>query len=168
MKRKPLQWAVLVLSTMILSVALFSCGVKDSTIQEKITEAAKTTPELSNITSTVKDGVVTLTGEVKDDAAKAASEAAIKAIKGVKSVENNITVTPPPPPPPAEPVVSAADEALGKGVTDATKDFPSVKAAVKDGVITLTGEIKKSSLPKLMQTLNSLKPTKIDNQLTVK
>ncbi|MBS1668427.1 MAG: BON domain-containing protein [Bacteroidetes bacterium] len=153
---------------MILSIALSSCGVKDSTIQEKITEAAKNTPELSNITSTVKDGVVTLTGEVKDDAAKAASEAAIKAIKGVKSVENNITVTPPPPPPPATPVVSAVDEALGKGVTDATKDFPSVKAAVKDGVITLTGEIKKSSLPKLMQTLNSLKPTKIDNQLTVK
>lgn len=168
MKRKPLQWAALVLSTMILSIALSSCGVKDSTIQEKITEAAKNTPELSNITSTVKDGVVTLTGEVKDDAAKAASEAAIKAIKGVKSVENNITVTPPPPPPPATPVVSAVDEALGKGVTDATKDFPSVKAAVKDGVITLTGEIKKSSLPKLMQTLNSLKPTKIDNQLTVK
>ena len=165
MKRKPLKWGALFFS-LALSVALTSCGVKDSTIQEKITEAASATPALSGITADVKDGVVTLTGEVKDDAAKAASEAAIKSIKGVKSITNNITIAPPPPPP--DPVVTSADDALTKGATDATKDFPTVKAAVKDGVVTLTGEIKRSSLPKLIQTLNSLKPTKIDNQLTVK
>jgi hyperosmotically inducible periplasmic protein len=165
MKRKPLKWGALLFS-LALSLALTSCGVKDSTIQEKITEATSATPALNGVTAAVKDGVVTLTGEVKDDAAKAASEAAIKAIKGVKSITNNITIAPPPPPP--APVVTAADDALTKGVTDATKDFPSVKAAVKDGIITLTGEIKRSSLPKLIQTLNSLKPTKIDNQLTVK
>ena len=166
MNKKPLKWGALFLSIFFLSATLSSCGVKDSTIQEKIAEAAKATPELSTVTSDVKDGVVTLSGEVKDDAAKTASEAAIKAIKGVKSVVNNITVTPPPPPPPA--VVINPDDALIKGVTDATKDFPSVKAAVQDGVITLTGEIKRSSLPKLLQSLNSLKPKKVDNKLTIK
>jgi len=51
---------------------------------------------------------------------------------------------------------------------DATKDFPTVKSSVKDGVITLTGEIKRADLKKLITTLHSLKPKKIDNQLTVK
>ena len=166
MNRKPLKWAAFLLSMFFLSAILSSCGVKDSAIQEKIADAVKTTPELSTVTSSVKDGVVTLSGEVKDDAAKAAGEAAVKAIKGVKEVVNNITITPPPPPPPA--VVINPDDALIKGVTDATKDFPSVKATVQDGVITLTGEIKRSSLPKLLQSLNSLKPKKVDNKLTIK
>ena len=43
-----------------------------------------------------------------------------------------------------------------------------MKADVKDGVVTLTGEIKKASLPKLMQSLMALKPKKVDNKLTVK
>ena len=148
-----------------MSATLVSCGVKDSTIQEEIANAAKTTPDLATVTSTVKDGVVTLTGEVKDDAAKAASEAAVKAIKGVKSIVNNISITPPPPPP----VVTVnPDDELKKGIADATKDFPTVKADVVDGVVTLTGDIKRSSLPKLLQSLNSLKPKKVDNKLTIK
>jgi hypothetical protein len=53
-------------------------------------------------------------------------------------------------------------------VRDATKDYPTVVATVADGVITLTGEISKASLPKLMMTLNSLKPKKIENKLTTK
>jgi osmotically-inducible protein OsmY len=166
MNKRPLKWAALILCVLFVSATLVSCGVKDSTIEEEIANSAKATPELATVTSTVKDGIVTLTGEVKDDAAKSASEAAIKAIKGVKSVVDNITVTPPPPPPPV--VTINPDDELIKGVTDATKDFPGVKADVKDGVITLTGNIKRSSLPKLMQSLNSLKPKKVDNQLTIK
>ena len=166
MNKRPLNLVALLLGVLFMSATLVSCGVKDSTIQEEIANAAKTTPDLATVTSTVKDGVVTLSGEVKDDAAKTASEAAVKAIKGVKSIVNNITITPPPPPPPV--VTINPDDELKKGVTDATKDFPTVKADVADGVITLTGDIKRSSLPKLMQSLNSLKPKKVDNKLTIK
>jgi hypothetical protein len=86
-------------------------------------------------------------------------------MKGVKSVVNNTTVAPPPAP---APVTIAADDALVKGVADATKDFKDVKATVNDGVITLTGEIKRSDLKTLMQSLNTLKPKKIDNKLVIK
>jgi hyperosmotically inducible protein len=79
---------------------------------------------------------------------------------------NNCTLAPLPPPP--APVVIAQDDPLTKGVTDATKDFPTVKSSVKDGVITLTGEIKRADLKKLMMTLHTLKPKKIDSQLTIK
>jgi hypothetical protein len=66
------------------------------------------------------------------------------------------------------PVVIAADDPLSKGVTDAIKDYPGVKADVKDGVVTLTGDIKRAELQKLMMSLHTLKPKKIDNKLTIK
>jgi len=103
---------------------------------------------------------------VPDDATKTACENAVKDIAGVKSVVNNCTVTPPPPPP--APVVISADDPLIKSVNDAIKDFPGVKASVSEGVVTLTGEIQRPSLQRLMKSLQSLKPKKIDNQLTIK
>lgn len=149
------------------SVLFFSCKPKDSDIQTKITQKFTGTPELSGVNASVTDGVATLTGEVKDDAAKSRAETDAKDVKGVTSVVNNITVNMPPPPPPTS-NVTAADSLLTQGVTDATKDFPTVTATVNNGEITLTGAIKRSDLTKLMQTLNSLHPTKINNQLTIK
>ena len=97
---------------------------------------------------------------------KAKCEELAKGIKGVKNVINNCTIAAPPPPP--APVEITVDDPLAKALVDATKDFPTVKATVKDGVITLTGEIKKASLPTLMMVLNSLNPKKIENKLTIK
>jgi osmotically-inducible protein OsmY len=147
------------------SVLFFSCKPKDSDVQTKITEKFAATPECTGASASVMDGVATLTGEVKDDACKNVAETTAKGIKGVKSVVNDLTTTPPPPPP--APAVNP-DSELTKGVTDATKDFPTVTAAVNNGEITLTGSIKRADLQKLMQTLNTLKPKKINNQLTIK
>ncbi|HXS58426.1 MAG TPA: BON domain-containing protein [Hanamia sp.] len=147
------------------SVLFFSCKPKDSDVQAKITEKFAATPECSGASASVTDGVATLTGQVKDDACKNMAENTAKDIKGVKSVVNDLTTTPPPPPP--APAVNP-DSELTKGVTDATKDFPTVTAAVNNGEITLTGSIKRADLQKLMQTLNTLKPKKINNQLTIK
>jgi len=149
----------------LATVMLSSCGVKDSTISEAITEQATTTPELKDISITVKDGVVTLSGVCKDEAAKTACENAVKNIKGVKSVVNNCTIAPPPPAP--APVVIAQDDPLTKGVKDAIKDYPTVKASVKDGVVTLTGDIRRKDLTRLMTSLHTLKPKKIENQLII-
>ncbi len=66
------------------------------------------------------------------------------------------------------PVEIAPDTALQAGVRDATKDYPGVKADINNGEITLTGEIKRSKVADLMMSLNSLKPKKINNQLTIK
>ena len=147
------------------SVLFFSCKPKDSDVQTKITEKFAATPECTGASASVADGVATLKGEVKDDACKNMAETTAKGIKGVKSVVNDLTTTPPPPPP--APAVNP-DSELTKGVTDATKDFPTVTAAVNNGEITLTGSIKRADLQKLMQTLNTLKPKKINNQLTIK
>ena len=66
------------------------------------------------------------------------------------------------------PVNVTEDAVLSQGTIDATKDYPGVTATVNDGEITLTGDIERSRLPGLMQSLNSLKPKKINNNLTVK
>ncbi|MEP6764481.1 MAG: BON domain-containing protein, partial [Gemmatimonadaceae bacterium] len=85
-----------------------------------------------------------------------------KAVKGISSVADNATVAPPPPP-----VVISADDALKMTVAAALKDYSTVSADIKDGVVTLTGNIKKADLPKMMQALNALHPKKIMNKTTI-
>jgi len=165
MKKHVSLWAILIVLVLPLCM-LSSCGVKDSTIKENVDAALKANADLAGVNADVSKGVVTLSGQCKDEMSKTAAESAIAKIEGVKQVVNNCTVAPPPPPP--APVVIAADDPLTKGVTDATKDYPTVKASVNDGVITLTGEIKRPELKKLMESLHSLKPKKIDNKLTIK
>lgn len=140
-------------------------GPKDDDIQAGITQKLQLMPDMTGITTSVKDGVVTITGEFTSDEQKSTTEAAIKEINGVKSIDDQATVAAPPP---APVVTITPDDALSKMVMEATKDFSGVKAAISGGVITLTGEIKKDDLPKLMMTLNSLKPKKIQNNLVIK
>jgi hyperosmotically inducible protein len=135
-----------------------ACKPKDAAIQ-----AAIQSKEPAGVTVSVTKGIVTLNGLANDNTTKANAEQIAKDEKGVESVVNNITI------PVAEmPVVIASNDILQKGITDAIKDFPTVKAEVKDGIVKLTGEIKKSSLISLMQQISILKPKKIENQLIVK
>jgi hypothetical protein len=53
-------------------------------------------------------------------------------------------------------------------VKDATKDFPGVTATVDNGEVTLTGNIKRDDLPRLMQSVQALNPKKVNNNLTIK
>lgn len=136
-----------------------ACGPKDADIKAAATQALSSVP---GATVDVANGVATISGQVADSAARGAAEAAVKAVKGVKSVVDNATVTPPPP------VVISADDSLKTNVAAALKDFPKLTADVKDGVVTLTGEVQRSALPKVMQALSALHPKKIDNKATVK
>jgi hyperosmotically inducible protein len=151
--------------TLVTGLAM---GMTSCKSQEKKDAEAKAKIEAlaPGVTVEVKDGVATLNGTLADDASKAAAETAAKGVDGVKSVVNNTTVTPPPPPP--APVVINPDEALTAAATAAAKEYTGVVVTVKDGVVTLTGEAKKADLPKLMQALNSIKPKKVENKLTVK
>ena len=64
-------------------------------------------------------------------------------------------------------VVISADDSLKRMIPDATKDFPGVTASVDQGVVTLTGNINRDRLPKLMMAINALHPKKINNNLTI-
>ena len=156
---------MLALPTFILFVSLAGCNSKtsDADVKTSVDNAISANSDLSGTYTDVKDGVVTLSGQVKDEAAKSLAETTAKGVKGVKSVDNNLTVAPPP----AAPVEITADDPLKASVDNTIKEYPGVAATVKDGVITLTGQIKRADLQNLMKALNTLKPKKIENQLTI-
>lgn len=146
-----------------LATGMTSCksqDKKDAEAKAKIEAAAP------GVVVEVKDGVATLSGEVADGAAKTAAEEAAKKVDGIKSVVNQTTVTPPAPAP--APVVINPDDALTTAASAAIKEYSGVTVTVKDGIVTLNGEIKKADLPKLMQKVNEIKPKKVENKLTVK
>ena len=147
-----------------IGIAATSCKkVNDSELQKNAQTALAANPDLAGVVVAVKDQVATLTGTVKDDATKAYAESTVVAVKDVKSVVNNIQVMPP------APDFTAVDAALTTAMTDAVKDHPKVTFTVKDGVVTLNGEIRKRDLPTLMQKVNALNPQGgIQNNITVK
>lgn len=51
---------------------------------------------------------------------------------------------------------------------DAIKDYPNVTATANNGEVTLTGSVKRDELPKLMQRVQALNPTKVNNNLSIK
>lgn len=150
---------LILLSAAWIGGSITSCksGPKDEDVKASVQSALQANPETSGLTADVKDGVATISGEAKDESAKARATELATAVKGVKSVQNNATVAPPPPP-----VEITADDPLSAAVRDATKDYPTVNASVSDGVITVTGEIKSASWRKLKMALDGLKPKKVD------
>ncbi|QRX63700.1 BON domain-containing protein [Dysgonomonadaceae bacterium zrk40] len=146
-----------------LGMSVASCKkVNDAEVQKAAQEVLMADPALAGVVVTVQEQVATLTGIVDDDVAKAAAESAVAAVENVKSVVNNIEVVPP------APDYSELDAAINAALADAMKDHATVTAAVENGVITLTGEIRERDLPTLMQKLNALNPVQIVNNLTVK
>lgn len=144
-------------------VATTSCKkVKDADVQAAVQTALATNPDLAGVVVSVKDKVVTLTGDVQNDQLKAAAETAVAAVQNVKSVMNSINVVPP------APDFTAIDAALTTALTDALKDHAKVQAAVAEGVVTLTGEAKKKDLEVILQKVNALNPEQVINNLTIK
>ncbi len=150
---------------LFFSLSLVGCKEKDSKIQARVEEKFSPDQSTAGARVSVNDGVATLSGEVATESGRAQSERLARETKGVKSVINNLTVTPEVV---QAPVVIAGDDALTASTRDAAKDHPTVQATVNNGVITLTGSIQRSDLPILMQKLNALHPSSINNQLTVK
>jgi hyperosmotically inducible protein len=165
MKKSILQLSAIILLAGASFTSLESCKSKpkDADIEAAIVSKSTSYPGLS---ATVKDGVATLSGTAADESTKVAFENDVKAIEGVKSVVNNVVVAPAAQT--TAPVEVAADDPIAKGLADATKDFPTVTATVNNGVVTLTGDLERSKLPMLMKSINSLKPKKVEQKLTLK
>ncbi len=150
------------LSALFLSALLFvSCGPNDEKIKQMVSD--ELTETSLPIDVSVHNGNVSLSGTVETDEQKAKAEEVVKPIQGVKTVINNITVTPPPP-------VVTPDDAL-KNFADellAEAGFSTVTTSVADSVITLTGDVKKADVKKIVQVANNTSPKKVVNNLKAK
>ena len=130
MNKKINQVLAIPLIVFFVMASFTSCKDKttDADVKTSVDNAIAANSSLSGISTSVKDGVVTLTGEVKDEATKASAETTAKAAKGVKSVTNNLTVAPAP-----APVVITADDPLKVSVDATLKTYPGVTATINDG-----------------------------------
>lgn len=153
-----------ILLGMSLVFSLVACGPKDADIQEEIASQTVNFPQVS---VTVKDGVATISGICKDDALKQNVEGIVKGTKGVKSVVNNCEI-PAPDPVVETPVEINPDSVLNTSVNEVVKAYNGVSFTVVNGVVTLTGNIKREQLPSLIQSVQELKPKKVENKLTIK
>lgn len=146
--------ALLITGAIAATTPSCSSKVPDATVKSNV-EAVMT----PGVMVEVKDGVVTLSGTVNNDADKASAEAAAKNLdkkSGVKSVVNNITVTPPPPPAPAS-VTTTLDAATQQKVMDGLKDIKGVTVTFTEDKAVLTGEVTQKDRVKIMQMLASAK-----------
>ncbi|MFZ1699659.1 MAG: BON domain-containing protein [Pyrinomonadaceae bacterium] len=154
---------VKVFTVLMLAVALFmsACGKSDADLQKAATDKL-TADKVVGATVSVKDGVATLSGEVADAAVKKKAEDTVKAVEGVKSVTNSLTIKPPPPPPPPSPdkmLEGTINEGLKK------KGIDSVTVTAADGEVTLSGTVDKAKVPEVMMVANEAKPKKVINNL---
>ncbi len=149
-------------------VTLISCKGKqtDAEIQASINKKIASNGEMKGLNASVTNGVVTLTGECATDECRKDCADEVKNVKGVTNVENNIRVASAVTP--TAPVEITNDESLKSSVNDVIKNYKGVEAEVKDGVVTLRGEIKRDNLQNLIVSLNELKPRKVENQLVIK
>lgn len=147
---------------------LISCSPSDEQITESVQKVLTANASLSPVSASVKEGVVTLTGEVESETQKTLAETSISGLKGVKSVVNSVTVKPPGPTP--EELKKMADEALLQKVNAnfETYKVKGVTATVADGIVTLTGQIRRSELQNAMKAATESGATKVENKLTIK
>lgn len=146
-----------------ISFASISCKKKIS--DADLSTAATTAISAYAGTSVeVKEGVAHLSGEFASDADKQAAVDALKKVAGVKDVMDMATVKA------AEVVqtVAAVDPAVQKKVTDALKDFPTVKVEVVNGELTLTGNVSSTQARKIKESVDALKVGKVNFNYTVK
>ena len=115
-------------------------------------------------------GVVTLGGQVASDGDKSQAEALAKSLAGAQVVADQIAVIPPGLEKDAKAVNSDLDEGIEKNLDAAliqSSLLKSVKYEVKNGVVTLTGEVNSENkraraekvaigVPNVLQVVNNL------------
>ena len=158
--KKIFQMAALAL--MVSTVAV-SCKKKpnDTELATQATEIVKANPTAS---VEVKEVVAHLSGTFATQAEKDAMIASLKAIPGVKDVMDMSSVVPAA----VVETASVVDPAVQQKLADAVKDFPTVKAEVVNGELTLTGDVTAEQARKIKMSVDALKLGKVNFKYNVK
>lgn len=147
------------------SMLLFSCKSKitDEALTTAVNEKVGAMSDVAGATVTVKEGVVTVTGECKDqtcsDKCKAALEAA--KVEGVKSIDWKCTIAPPPPPPPTVDVPASVNTVLNETVVqtlkDGLKDIKGITVDYTAAKPAIVGSVTAATRMKIMQIFSMAK-----------
>ena len=133
--------AVTVVLLVLLSMtAMADTNRYDPQIQQAVNQKIQKAKQLQNVSSSVEDGIVTLTGTVGLYEEKLAAADKIKKIANVAGVRNDIAVSGP------TVADSELQKKLGKQVAYDRVGYPDntfnyLAVGVKDGVVTLSGDV---------------------------
>jgi hyperosmotically inducible periplasmic protein len=113
-------------------------GRYDSQIQQKVEEALKSDSKYQGVQATTEDGIVTLTGKVKLYNDKLDAEKRVRRIEHVEGVRNHLEVE-----------TTVPDDVLMEHLAKKLRYdrigfgimFNSLKLAVKNGVVRVTGDV---------------------------
>lgn len=171
MKTHKLYLTLLALFVSVLLVGCFGTAGKSPDVSDSIRKSLDQAGLKDVSVSQDRDkGVVTLGGHVAADAEKAQAESIAKSIAAGEVVANQIAVTPPG----GESVAKSINSDLDKGIENnlhaalmQKRLQKNVKYDVKNGVVTLTGEVNSlstrtqaeqvaSSVPNVKQVVNDL------------
>jgi hyperosmotically inducible periplasmic protein len=145
-----------------------AAGRYDSQVQTAVSEKLQKKSEFKNISSTVEDGIITLTGQVDTYQHKLdAEKQARKSDKEVKGVRNLVEVSTTVPDQELQQKLSRKLATDRWGYFD--NAFNVVNLGVNDGVVTLTGEVADySALNSALSTVQRVAGIKdVVNNLTV-
>ncbi|WP_142684739.1 BON domain-containing protein [Chitinophaga polysaccharea] len=155
-----------------INAGMFACKPSDAKLKEEVNEKLSHIP---GITADVKNGVVILSGEVSDEVAKSAAEDALKGLKGMTAVQDNITVkttiaVPPPPPAPAVEAAPNRDVILKRSLDSvyAARRFNNITVTVSDGEVILSGSVRKKNVRNMLQIAQQFPAKKVTNNVQVK
>ena len=146
---------------LVAGACFVSCGNRsDEEIQKDITNKLSENNagglNYANVQASVKDGTLTLTGQCEGENCVDSLSERVKAVDGVKKVQNNVTKTD-----------AATDLTLRTSVQSIISKYVGVQADVAGGVIVLRGTIQRDQVQPLMNELSVLKAKKLDNQLAI-
>jgi osmotically-inducible protein OsmY len=142
----------------------------DSHLQNAVLEELNWEPSViaAHLGVTANAGVITLTGHVENFAQKHAAEAAVRRVKGVKAVAEEIEVRLPYETKRSDEEIAGA--AIGRFEWDVSIPRDTVKVTVDKGWITLTGEVdwhyQKDAASIDVRALFGV--TGVSNQITIK
>src|ERR1700722_14533123 len=142
----------------------------DSHLQQAVLAELNWGPSVTaaHIGVAADSGIVTLTGHVESFAQKHAAEAAVRRVKGVKAIAEEIEVRLPYATKRSEEEIAAA--AIGRFEWDVSIPRDTIKVTVDKGWVPLTGEVdwyyQKDSASMDVRTLYGV--TGVSNQITIK
>jgi hyperosmotically inducible protein len=161
----------------LLAAALLGCS-SSATKSPDVAEGIRKSLDGANfkdvsVSQDREKGVVTLGGHVAADADKAQAESIAKSMAGAQVVANQIAVIPPGAASDAKKVNSDLDAGIENNVDAAliqNKLKNSVKYQVKNGVVTLSGEVRSEALRAQAQNVAAAVPNvqQVVNELQVK
>jgi hyperosmotically inducible periplasmic protein len=162
---------------MVLVGTLVGCSTT-ATKSADVTDSIRKSLDAANLkdVSVSQDrdkGVVTLGGHVPADGDKSQAESIAKSMAGPEVVANQIAVIPPGFESDAKKINSALDEAIEKNLDAALIQgglHKGVKYEVKNGVVTLSGDVRSQGERSRTQTVASTVPNvqQVVNELQVK